>query len=68
MARRNYNKLTRSNILAHMAVNAAVDDIRALYGAAGVALADKLVAEGAGRRGTRNGFPVYHAVLPVEHV
>ena len=56
----NMNRLTRSNILAHAAVNACVEDIAILYGAKGVALAEKLVAAGLVVKGSRNGFETYN--------
>lgn len=40
------NKLTRANLLAHILVRATVDDIRILYGQAGVTQTLVLIAEG----------------------
>lgn len=60
MARRNMNNASLANILAHAAVNAAVEDIEILFGSKGVAVASKAVANGLISVGSRNGFATYN--------
>ncbi len=60
MARRKMNKLTRANLLAHINVNPVVDDIRVLYGQAGVTMAMVMIAEGLVDMNTRNGFDTFN--------
>ncbi len=60
MALRNLNKLTRANLLAHIQVNAAVDDIRVLYGQAGVTMAAVLIAEGLVSINSRGGTDTFN--------